>query len=189
MKIKLFLSVFTILVFSLVSAQKTKESSIAALDSKSEKYSAIAQEIWNYAEMGYQETKSSALLQKTLQDEGFNIKTGVANIPTAFTAEYGSGYPVIAILGEFDALPGLSQKAIPEKESAGKIAGHACGHHLFGTASSAAAIAVKDWMKANKQSGTIRFYGCPAEEGGGAKVYMLYIGTQVRKMLLVLLPH
>jgi aminobenzoyl-glutamate utilization protein B len=172
MKIKLFLSVFTILVFSLVSAQKTKESSIAALDSKSEKYSAIAQEIWNYAEMGYQETKSSALLQKTLQDEGFNIKTGVANIPTAFTAEYGSGYPVIAILGEFDALPGLSQKAIPEKESAGKIAGHACGHHLFGTASSAAAIAVKDWMKANKQSGTIRFYGCPAEEGGGAKVYM-----------------
>ncbi|WP_394973301.1 amidohydrolase [uncultured Croceitalea sp.] len=172
MKIKLYLSVFVLLIFNFTEAQKTKESSIAALDSKSEKYSTIAQEIWNYAEMGYQETKSSLLLQKTLEDEGFKIKTGVAKIPTAFIAEYGSGYPVIAILGEFDALPGLSQKAIPEKKSAGKVAGHACGHHLFGTASSAAAIAVKDWMNANKQSGTIRFYGCPAEEGGGAKVYM-----------------
>ena len=96
----------------------------------------------------------------------------MANIPTAFIAEYGSGLPIIAILGEFDALPGLSQQAIPEKKSANGDAGHACGHHLFGTASAAAAISVKQWMQSTKQKGTIRFYGCPAEEGGGAKVYM-----------------
>jgi aminobenzoyl-glutamate utilization protein B len=172
MKTKLFLLLLFLFICNLINAQKTKEAVLTKLDTKSEKYRAIAQEIWSLAEMGYQETKSSALLQKTLQEEGFKIITGVANIPTAFTAEFGSGYPVIAILGEFDALPGLSQQAVPEKKSAGTIAGHACGHHLFGTASSAAAIAVKDWMKANKQSGTIRFYGCPAEEGGGAKVYM-----------------
>ncbi|NNM18455.1 MAG: amidohydrolase, partial [Croceitalea sp.] len=87
-------------------------------------------------------------------------------------AEYGNGGPIIAILGEYDALPGLSQQALPEKKSADGEAGHACGHHLFGTASTAAAIAVKDWLVTNKIDGTIRFYGCPAEEGGGAKVYM-----------------
>jgi aminobenzoyl-glutamate utilization protein B len=126
--------------------------------------------------MGYLEEKSAALQQKTLGDEGFSIKSGVAGIPTAFTAEYGSGSPVIAILGEYDALPGLSQKAVPEKISAGKAAGHACGHHLFGTASTAAAIAVKDWLKASGRQGTIRFYGCPAEEGGSGKVYMVREG-------------
>ena len=129
-------------------------------------------QIWNLAEMGYLEEQSSSLLQETLSYEGFTIKKGVANIPTAFIAEYGSGLPIIAILGEFDALPGLSQQAIPEKKSANGDAGHACGHHLFGTASAAAAISVKQWMQSTKQKGTIRFYGCPAEEGGGAKVYM-----------------
>ena len=122
--------------------------------------------------MGYLEEQSSSLLQETLSKEGFTIKKSVADIPTAFVAEYGSGLPIIAILGEFDALPGLSQQAIPEKKSANGDAGHACGHHLFGTASAAAAISVKQWMKNTKQKGTIRFYGCPAEEGGGAKVYM-----------------
>jgi aminobenzoyl-glutamate utilization protein B len=129
-------------------------------------------QIWDLAEMGYLEEQSSSLLQETLSNEGFTIKKGVANIPTAFIAEYGSGLPIIAILGEFDALPGLSQQAIPEKKSANGDAGHACGHHLFGTASAAAAISVKQWMQSTKQKGTIRFYGCPAEEGGGAKVYM-----------------
>ncbi|MDT0540870.1 amidohydrolase [Croceitalea sp. P059] len=158
--------------FSNLNAQKTKKSVLQKLDSQSEKFSDIAMEIWGLAEMGYQEEKSSALLQKTLSDEGFTVKSGIANIPTAFVAEYGSGGPVIAILGEFDALPGLSQQAIPEKKSADGVAGHACGHHLFGTASTAAAISVKNWLKKNKIAGTIRFYGCPAEEGGGAKVYM-----------------
>lgn len=158
--------------FSNSNAQRTKKSVLQKLDSQSEKFSDIAMEIWGLAEMGYQEEKSSALLQKTLSDEGFTVKSGIADIPTAFVAEYGSGGPVIAILGEYDALPGLSQQAIPEKKSANGAAGHACGHHLFGTASTAAAISVKNWLKENKIAGTIRFYGCPAEEGGGAKVYM-----------------
>ena len=163
---------FTLLISVAMSAQKTKEAVLKKLDSQSEKYGSIAMKIWNLAEMGYLEEQSSTLLQETLSKEGFTIKKGVANIPTAFVAEYGSGLPIIAILGEFDALPGLSQQAIPEKKSANGNAGHACGHHLFGTASAAAAISVKQWMQSTKQKGTIRFYGCPAEEGGGAKVYM-----------------
>ncbi|MCO4822308.1 MAG: amidohydrolase [Flavobacteriaceae bacterium] len=170
------LSLFICCMFLDLSAQQSKEGVLDQLDSQSEKYASIAQEIWTLAEMGYQEEKSSALLQTTLKDEGFSIKTGVADIPTAFIAEYGSGSPVIAILGEYDALPGLSQQAVPEKLSAGKVAGHACGHHLFGTASAAAAISVKNWMKANNITGTVRFYGCPAEEGGSGKVYMTRAG-------------
>jgi aminobenzoyl-glutamate utilization protein B len=172
MKKQLLLATFICLSIGLLHGQKKTEDVIKKLDSQTEAYSAIAQNIWNLAEMGYQEEESSALLQQTLSDAGFSIKKGVANIPTAFTAEYGSGNPIVGIMGEFDALPGLSQEAVPEKKSAGKAAGHACGHHLFGTASTAAAIAVKDWMIANKTKGTIRFYGTPAEEGGGAKVYM-----------------
>ena len=139
-------------------------------------YSSVAQQIWSYAEMGYQEEQSSALLQKTLKAEGFEITTGVAEIPTAFIASYGSGEPVIAVLGEFDALPGLSQKALPYKVSNDAKAGHACGHHLFGTASAAAAIALKNYLIAQNMPGTIRFYGCPAEEGGSGKVYMTRAG-------------
>ena len=139
-------------------------------------YSSVAQQIWSYAEMGYQEEQSSALLQKTLKAEGFEITTGVAEIPTAFIASYGSGGPVIALLGEFDALPGLSQKALPYKVSNDAKAGHACGHHLFGTASAAAAIALKNYLLAQNMPGTIRFYGCPAEEGGSGKVYMTRAG-------------
>lgn len=159
-----------------VQAQKKSTAILEQLDAKSEQYGQIAQEIWSLAEMGYQEEKSSALLQQTLSDAGFAIKTRVAGIPTAFTAEYGSGSPIIGIMGEYDALPGLSQQAVSEKKSAGKAAGHACGHHLFGTASTAAAIATKDWLVANKMEGTIRFYGTPAEEGGSGKVFMVREG-------------
>jgi len=159
-----------------VNAQKNTSEVLKKLDSKTETYSQIAQQIWEFAEMGYQEEQSSALLQNTLAEAGFTIKAGVAGIPTAFTAEYGSDGPVIAILGEYDALPGLSQKAVPIKESAGEKAGHACGHHLFGTASTAAAIAVKEWLEANNKKGRIRFYGTPAEEGGSGKVYMVRAG-------------
>ncbi|MFD2099214.1 amidohydrolase [Flagellimonas iocasae] len=160
-----------------VFSQKDEEKVLTDLNGKTQKYGDIAHTIWEYAEMGYLEEKSSALLEKTLSDAGFSIEKGIAGIPTAFKAEYGSGYPVIAILGEYDALPGLSQQAVPEKKSADKAAGHACGHHLFGTASTAAAIAVKDWLTANKKQGTIRFYGCPAEEGGSGKVYMVREGV------------
>ncbi|MBT8184484.1 MAG: peptidase dimerization domain-containing protein [Eudoraea sp.] len=158
------------LIFSLfltnVEAQKKVNEVIETLEAKSETYGNIAQKIWEMAEMGYLEEESAALIQKVLADEGFSITTGVAAIPTAFVAEYGGGSPVIAILGEYDALPGLSQQAVPEKSSAGKAAGHACGHHLFGTASAAAAIAVEDWIKANNSEGTVRFYGISAHAAG-----------------------
>src|SRR3954470_11258232 len=158
-------------------AQKTKQDVIKSIDSKYDQYSATAKKIWDFAEVGYQEEQSSALLQQTLKDAGFNVQANIAGEPTAFTASYGSGKPVVGILGEYDALPGVSQDAVPElKPIAGKKAGHACGHHLFGTASAAAAIAVKEWMIANKKPGTIRFYGTPAEEGGSGKVYMVRDG-------------
>lgn len=176
MKKQLIPILLTFFLCTTLGAQKKVNDVIKKLDAKTESYGKIANEIWNLAEMGYQEEKSAALLQKTLEDEGFTIKKGVAEIPTAFIAEYGSGHPVIAIMGEYDALPGLSQEAVAEKKSAGKKAGHACGHHLFGTASTAAAIATKDWIKANKTKGTIRFYGTPAEEGGSGKVYMVRAG-------------
>jgi aminobenzoyl-glutamate utilization protein B len=158
-------------------AQTAKKEAINSIDEKQELYSATAKKIWGFAEVGYQEEKSSTLLQQTLKDAGFAIEAGVAGEPTAFIATAGSGKPVIAVLGEFDALPGVSQEAVPElKPIVGQKAGHACGHHLFGTASAAAAIAVKNWLVANKKSGTIKFYGCPAEEGGSGKVYMVRDG-------------
>ncbi len=158
-------------------AQRTKEEIIKQIDSGEAAYAAIALKIWGYAEVGYHETKSSALLQEQFQKEGFKVDVGVAAIPTAFVASYGSGHPIIGILGEFDALPGVAQEAVPElKPIPGQVAGHACGHHLFGTASMEAAVAVKNWLIATGQKGTIRFYGTPAEEGGSGKVYMVRAG-------------
>lgn len=138
----------------------------------------IAKQIWLAAEPGYQESKSSALLADTLETAGLKVTRRVADIPTAFTAEFGEGKPVIGILGEFDALPGLSQVAEPERRSRddGNRYGHGCGHHLFGTASASASIAVAEQIKAGKLKGTVRFYGCPAEEGGSAKVFMVQAG-------------
>jgi len=168
---------FILLSSFIAEAQKTRQDVIKSIDAGYDKYAAVAHKIWEFAEVGYQETKSSALLQETLAQAGFKIEKGVAGMPTAFVASYGSGKPVIGILGEYDALPGVSQDAVPEvKKVEGRPAGHACGHHLFGTASAAAAIAVKDWLIANKKGGTIRFYGTPAEEGGSGKVYMVREG-------------
>ena len=155
----------------------TVDGIIRGIDAKRDAYSRIAQQIWSLAELGYLEQKSSALLQSELTQAGFTVKTGVADIPTGFIASYGSGKPVIAIVGEFDALPGLSQAAVPTRQPiATSGAGHACGHHLFGTASTAAAIAVKQWLESQKKPGTIRFYGTPAEEGGSGKVFMVRAG-------------
>jgi len=174
---KNYVCVLLIFFTSSVLGQKTKQEVLKSIDSKNDQYSNIAHRIWEFAEVGYQEVKSSELLQETLTQAGFKIEKGVAGIPTAFVATYGSGKPVVAILAEFDALPGVSQDAVPEvKPVPGRTAGHACGHHLFGTASSAAGIAVKEWMIANKKSGTIRVYGTPAEEGGSGKVYMVRDG-------------
>ena len=163
-------------VFTMSFAQSKYKSILNDIDKNKETYSDIAQQIWSFAEMGYQEEKSSKPLQKTLEQEGFQIEVGVAEIPTAFVASFGSGSPVIAILGEYDALPGLSQKAVPYKVSNNGKAGHACGHHLFGSASAAAAIAIKNYLLKEGKSGTVKFYGCPAEEGGSGKVYMTRAG-------------
>ena len=106
------------------------------------------------------ELRSSALLQERLKQEGFAVEAGVAGIPTAFVATAGSGSPVIAVLAEFDALPGASQEAVPEKKvRPGATAGHACGHHLFGAGSVQAAVAIKDWLRAMGRPGTVRLYG------------------------------
>lgn len=166
------------LVFTFsVNAQKIKKQLFADLDSKQQAYETASLKIWNLAEVGYQEEKSSKILQELLEKEGFEIDAGVAEIPTAFVATFGSGDPVIGIMGEFDALPGISQKAVGYKEPLIKDgAGHACGHHLFGVASAAAAIAAKNWLVENGGSGTIKFYGTPAEEGGSGKVYMARAG-------------
>jgi aminobenzoyl-glutamate utilization protein B len=140
-------------------------------------YKKVALNIWNYAESGFKENKSSSLLQSTLKENGFIIESGVAGMPTAFAASYGSGKPVIAILAEFDALPGLSQDSIATKATLGtNTNGHACGHHLFGTGSVASAIAIKNLLKEGKIKGTIKLFGSPAEEGGGGKVYMVREG-------------
>ncbi|MCU0384468.1 MAG: amidohydrolase, partial [Flavihumibacter sp.] len=154
---------------------KTQASSV--IQERYNQYKDIAFKIWDFAELGYKEVKSSALLQETLKNNGFSVEAGVAGIPTAFVATYGSGSPVLGVLAEFDALPGLSQQAVAEKNPvAGQANGHGCGHHLFGTASVAAAIAVKEQLQAQGWKGTIKVYGTPAEEGGSGKVYMVRAG-------------
>ncbi len=158
-------------------AQDAKEAVVRHVERHAAEYGELAQRIWDLAEVGYQETKSSALLQGRLKDAGFQVEAGVAGMPTAFVASWGSGEPVIAVLAEFDALPGITQDRVPERSPIeGKPAGHACGHHLFGTASTAAALAVKDWLSTSGHAGTIRLYGTPAEEGGAGKVYMVRAG-------------
>lgn len=150
---------------------------IGAVDANAKPISDTALQIWKYAEMGYLETQSSALLQTRLKAAGFTVKAGVAGEPTAFVASFRTGAgPVIGVLAEYDALPGLSQAAVPVRQPMGGDAGHGCGHNLFGTASTYAAIAVKDWMVKNKVQGEIRVYGTPAEEGGSGKVYMVRDG-------------
>jgi aminobenzoyl-glutamate utilization protein B len=146
------------------------------INSHQQEYEQLALEIWDLAEVGYQEYKSSDLLQQSLKNKGFRIET-LPYMPTAFVAEYGKGSPVIAILGEFDALPGVSQSTSPFKEKyKNNIAGHACGHHLFGAGSAWSAVTIKEWLSNNNESGTIRFYATPAEEGGSGKVYMVREG-------------
>lgn len=172
-------SFLLLLVCPLVIAELSpvKQQISKAIDAKSDHYSDLAHQVWSYAEVGYKEHKSTELLQGELRAAGFEVEAGVAGIPTSFVASFGSGKPVIGILGEFDALPGLSQRAVGHRSPLHEgAAGHACGHHMFGVGSLAAAIAIKNWLNSTKQSGTIRYYGTPAEEGGSGKVYMVREG-------------
>jgi aminobenzoyl-glutamate utilization protein B len=158
-------------------AQARGPSVLSLIDAQQERMGAVAMEIWDLAEVGYQEYQSSALLQEELRAAGFSVQAGIAGIPTAFVAEWGSGEPIIGILAEFDALPGITQDAVPERAPLpDKAAGHACGHHLFGTGSTGAAIATREWLEATGTPGTIRLYGTPAEEGGAGKVYLVREG-------------
>lgn len=154
-----------------------KQLIISNIDKRFDEYAGISKQIWNFAELGYMEEKSSILLQELLKKEGFNVQAGVAGIPTAFLATFGEGKPTIGILAEYDALPGLAQESAPEiKPIPNQRGGHGCGHNLFGTASVAAAIEVKNWLQKSGQKGTVKLYGCPAEEGGSGKVYMVREG-------------
>jgi aminobenzoyl-glutamate utilization protein B len=154
-----------------------KEEASTNIQSNFALYKNVALDIWNYAESGFKENKSSTLLQNTLRENGFTVEAGVAGMPTAFVATFGTGKPVIALLAEFDALPGLSQDSTATKSPIlDKINGHACGHHLFGAGSVASAIAIKSLLKEGKIKGTIKVFGSPAEEGGGGKVYMVREG-------------
>ena len=137
----------------------------------------VSDQIWQFAEIGLEEVKSSSLLKKTLSESGFSVSSNVVDMPTAFYADYGKGKPVIGILGEYDALPGLSQKAKPSRDVLIEGApGHGCGHNLLGVGSLGAVLAVKDAIDSGNLKGTIRYYGCPAEETFNTKGYMIREG-------------
>ena len=154
-----------------------KQSVITFVDSRAGNLIEISDKIWAYAETAFHETQSSATLANYAEQNGFRVARGVAETPTAFIAEYGAGKPIIGILGEFDALPGLSQKAVPYKSPLEEgAAGHGCGHNMFGTASLGAAIAIKQLIESNELQGTIRFYGTPAEEQFFGKLWMIRAG-------------
>ena len=160
-----------------VKQDKNKQFVAQNVEDHKAEYTKVARDIWSYAELGFYETKSSTELQDLLKANGFKVETGASGMPTAFIATYGTGGPVIGVLAEFDALPGLSQDTVFSKHPIVEGgAGHGCGHNLFGTASAAGAIAIKTWLEKNKIQGTIKVYGTPAEEGGGAKVYMVRDG-------------
>ena len=182
----IFISILSLILVYNCMAQNSGNSNSADilknevsknLQSAYQEYKKIALNIWDYAEVGFKEAKSSLLLQNTLKDNGFKVDAGVAGMPTAFVATYGSGSPVIGILAEFDALPGLSQEhSFAKTPITNKNSGHGCGHNLFGTGSVAAGIAIKKLIDEGKVKGTVKVYGCPAEEGGDGKVYMVRQG-------------
>lgn len=150
---------------------------LASVEAQSEQLISISDEIWALAETAFEETRSADLLANYAEKNGFRVERGVAEMPTGFIAEFGEGRPIIGILGEFDALPGLSQKTSPDKdplEEGG--AGHGCGHNLFGAGSLGAAVAIKELIAAGKLQGTIRFYGTPAEEKYFGKLFMARAG-------------
>lgn len=154
-----------------------KEHAFNWIENNKKRIIEISDKIWEFAELGLIEFKSSALLADELEKNGFKVERGIADMPTAFTATWGEGTPIIGIMGEYDALPGLSQKKVPWKEplEPGKP-GHGCGHNIHGTSGMAAAIAVKEAMEKHGIKGTVKFFGCPAEENFSGKVFMVRAG-------------
>ncbi len=156
-----------------------RDEVLKKIDARAEHFGQLSRRIWEFAEVGYKEKQSSDLLKAELRAAGFQLQENIAGIPTAFVASFGQGKPVIGILGEYDALPGLSQEAFTaeKKTRADGAPGHGCGHNLFGVGSALAAITLKEYLSEKKLSGTIRFYGTPAEEGGAGKVFMARAGV------------
>ena len=163
--------------FSLAIQQPTndrlKKEISEIINKKSDLLIDVSDKLWEYAEIALMEHESSELLEEILESEGFVVENDVAGLPTAFVATYGSGTPVIGILAEYDALPGLSQDSKPFKRVLSEGgAGHGCGHNLFGAGSLGSAIGLKEVMEKHSLKGTLRLYGCPAEEDIGGKLYM-----------------
>ena len=179
MKKSIYIIIALGMLFSVQAQNKKtlKKGVIEDVETQKEKLIEISDTIWGAAEIAFQETVSSETLIAYAQANGFDVEVGVAETPTAFVASYGSGRPIIGILGEFDALPGISQKTVPEKTPL-KVgaAGHGCGHNLFGTASLGAAVAIKNLIAEGKLQGTVRFYGTPAEEKFFGKLWMARAG-------------
>ena len=154
-----------------------KKAVIQSVEQHKESLIKLSDSVWALAETAFEEQGSAKILADYAEAQGMNVTRGVAGIPTAFTATYGSGQPVISILGEYDALPGISQKASPEKEALNPgAAGHGCGHNLFGAASLGAAIAIKEQIESGKLKGTVKFLGTPSEEKYFAKIWMVQAG-------------
>ena len=157
----------------------SKEQALQSIDREQEAVCCASDKIWDHPETAFQEIKSTEILCELLEKEGFSVERNLAGIATAFSGRFGHGKPVVGILGEFDALSGLSQ----ESEKAEKISivdgapGHGCGHNLLGAGSVAAAIAVKEYLKQNEKEGTVVFFGCPGEEGGSGKSFMARDGV------------
>lgn len=173
--------ILCLLVFQVNSAQKklskNKMALIASIEKHQKELIRISDEIWAHAETAFEETQSAKILADYAEAQGFTVERGVAEIPTAFVATYGSGKPVISVLGEFDALPGISQKAQPTKSPLKEgAAGHGCGHNLFGSGSLGAAVAIKELIEAGKIKGTVKFFGTPSEEKFFGKLWMVEAG-------------
>lgn len=178
----IFTCLITFLVFNTVLLAQApisalKKNIIASVEKHEKNLISLSDEIWALAETAMEESKSSEILAAYAEKQGFKVERGVAGMPTAFTATYGSGKPVISVLGEFDALPGLSQQTTPTKNHLVEgAAGHGCGHNLFGAASLGAAIAIKEQIAAGKIKGTVKFMGTPSEEKYFGKIWMVREG-------------
>ncbi|MCG8605087.1 amidohydrolase [bacterium] len=178
----LLITTFGCLLQPAAEAQSLKKSKQAALQ-ETERSTALINEmaemLWDYSETALKETRSAKYLAGKLRDTGFTVEEGVADMPTAFVATYGSGSPVIGILAEFDALPGVGNQPVPERKARadGVTSGHGCGHNLFGAASVGGAIAIKNTMEKNSIKGTVKLFGTPAEETVVGKVYMAKAGV------------
>lgn len=166
-----------LLCFLCALAAAAQNRLLESVDNAAPAWQRISRAIWENPETGFQEFKSAALIRNELRANGFRIEESVAGMQTAFIASYGEGRPVLAILGEYDALPGLSQEDRPDrKPRVDGAPGHGCGHNLFGAAAGLAAVSAKNEMAARGLKGTLRYYGTPAEEGGAGKVFMIRAG-------------